>query len=108
MTHRFFENTETYVAAVLAGDHIDCGAGATDGDHPTWLMEHLSKDGETLCMVKLACLMSSHVTTFEQAQNLKAYIDRLFMSIFTFNVENGGADESGITIDEIERIETLI
>ena len=63
MTHRFFDNIDAFANAVLAGEPIDTGCGATDGDHPSWLMSALDAPaGEALCLVKLMTLFHCLIT----------------------------------------------
>ncbi|MDE4297127.1 hypothetical protein PXK56_18240 [Phaeobacter gallaeciensis] len=101
-TKRFFDTTEDFIATVLAGEPIDCAAGSTDGDHISWLLEAFKI--EDLGLISFATLFSSRVTTLEQAQNVASYFDSLFRAALTFNIEQGGADESGISETEAERI----
>lgn len=102
MSQRFFDTLDAYYTAVLNGDPIDCGAGATDGDHVSWLLDALGRDD--LGLIHLSALFSSRVTTLEQANNVTSYMRDLFVHSLIFNIAQGGADESGIGDEAFQSI----
>lgn len=108
---RFFENFDAFADHVLAGKSIDTGIGAMDGDHPSWLMQAMTPnedEPQSLDLVQLAYLFSSRVRTPEQAQNIVAYVNDLFRSTLAFNISEGGADESGMTEEEMDAIQSAL